>query len=124
MTRAARAALLAIALAAAPAAQAGLAESWYLSRGRANMKIGNYAAAIEAYEKALAANPRSREASRALGEARQRNGETDRAVAEYDRHLARFPDDADVAFEQARILQWSRYAYRRPDAVRYLRLGL
>ena len=26
-------------------------ESWYLSRGRANMEIENYKAAIEAYEK-------------------------------------------------------------------------
>jgi tetratricopeptide (TPR) repeat protein len=127
MIRVARAALLALVLAAgaAPAAvRASVAEAWYLARGRANMQIANYAAAIEAYEKALQANPRSREASRALGEARLRNGETDRAVAQFDRHLARFPDDADVAFEQARLLQWSRYAYRAKDAVRYLRAGL
>src|SRR5512142_1648752 len=122
--RAAIAAAIAVAaLAAAPAA-AGVAESWYLSRARANVAIGNYGAAIEAYEKALAENPRSGEASRGLGVARLRNGETDRAVAEFDRHLARFPDDADIAFEQARILQWSRYAYRSRDAVRYLEMGL
>jgi tetratricopeptide (TPR) repeat protein len=124
MTRMLRAALLAGALAAAPAASAGVAESWYLSRGRANMKIANYAAAIEAYEKALAQNPASREASRGVALARLRNGETDRAVAALDRHLARFRDDAELAFEQARILQWSRYAYRSGDAVRYLRMGL
>ena len=119
-----RAALLGVLLAAADAASAGVAESWYLSRGRANMKIANYGAAIEAYERALEANPRSREASRSLAVARLRNGETDRAVAALDRHLARFPDDAELAFEQARILQWSRYAYRSGDAVRYLRMGL
>jgi cellulose synthase operon protein C len=124
MSRAIRVALLAAALALAPVAGASVSESWYLARGRANMKIRNYGAAIEAYEKALAANPRSREASRALGLARQRNGETDRAVAEFDRHLASFPDDAEIAFEQARLLQWSRYAYRAGDAVRYLRMGL
>src|SRR5512138_1990180 len=118
MSRAARAALVAAALAAAAPAAAGVAETWYLSRARANFEIGNYGAAIEAYEKALAENPRSREASRGLGVARLRNGETDRAVAEFDRHLARFPDDAEIAFEQARILQWSRYAYRSRDAVR------
>jgi len=120
---AARAALLAIAL-AATTASAGMAESWYLARGRANSQIGNHAAAIEAYRKALEANPGSREASRALGVELQRNGETDRAVAEFDRHLARFPDDWELAFEQARLLQWSRYAYRAGDAVRYLRMGL
>ena len=36
----------------------------------------------------------------------------------------RFPDDWQLAFEQARLLQWSRYAYRAKDAVRYLRMGL
>src|SRR5512138_1852032 len=124
MPRAVRAALAAAALAATAPAVAGVAETWYLSRARANVAIGNYGAAIEAYEKALAEDPRSREASRGLGLARLRNGETDRAVAEFDRHLARFPDDAELAFEQARLLQWSRYAYRARDAVRYLELGL
>ncbi|HET8539956.1 MAG TPA: tetratricopeptide repeat protein [Anaeromyxobacter sp.] len=124
MLRAVRAAVAAAALAASARAGAGVAESWYLSRARANAQIGNHAAAIEAYEKALAENPRSREASRGLGLSRLRNGETDRAVAEFDRHLARFPDDAELAFEQARILQWSRYAYRARDASRFLEMGL
>lgn len=119
------AALLAAALALAPgAARAGLAESWYLARGRANLRIANYAAAAEAYRKALAENPRSREASRGVCRALLGNGSTDLAVAELDRHLARFPDDAELAFEQARILSWSRYAYRARDAARYLRMGL
>jgi tetratricopeptide (TPR) repeat protein len=122
--RLARVALVAASLAGAPAAHASVAESWYLARGQANLGIANYAAAIEAFEAALRENPASREASRGLALAYERNGETDRAVAQRDRHLARFPDDADVAFEQARVLQWSRYAYRSRDAVRYLRLGL
>lgn len=124
MNRLAATALLAASLHLPAAAAAGVAESWYLARGRANMDIGNYAAAVEAYRKALDANPRSREASRNLGLALLRNGETDPAVAAFDRHLARFPDDAEVAFEQARILQWSRYAYRSKDAGRYLAMGL
>src|SRR5512138_2540993 len=124
MSRAARAALVAAALAAAAPAAAGVAESWYVARARANARIGNHAAAIEAWARALEENPGSREASRGLGLARLRNGETDRAVAEFDRHLARFPDDAELAFEQARLLQWSRYAYRARDAVRYLEMGL
>jgi cellulose synthase operon protein C len=124
MIRAFHGALAAAALAAAAPAAAGIAESWYLGRGRANMEIANYGAAVEAYESALRANPRSREASRGLGLAREKNGDTDRAVAEFDRHLALFPDDAEIAFEQARILQWSRYAYRSKDAIRYLELGL
>ncbi len=119
-----RTALLVAAIVLPARAPGGVAESWYLSRGRANMEIGNYSAAAEAYRKALDANPRSREASRALGIALLRNGETDAAVAQLDRHLARFPGDADAAFEQARLLGWSRYSYRTRDAVRYLRMGL
>ena len=128
MTRAAGAALLAAALLAAALvaapAEGGVSESWYLARGRANARIGNHAAAIEAYRKALDADPGSREASRGLGLELLANGETDRAVAELDRHLARFRDDWELAFEQARLLQWSRYAYRARDAVRYLAMGL
>jgi len=32
-------------------------QSWYLSRGQANMEIGNYKAAIEAYEKVVEPEP-------------------------------------------------------------------
>lgn len=124
MIRAFGAALVAAALAAASPASAGVAGSWYLARARANARIGNHGAAVEAYRKALEADPGSREASRGLGLELQANGDTDRAVAEFDRHLARFPDDWEVAFAQARILSWSRYAYRARDAVRYLRVGL
>ncbi|WP_242393703.1 tetratricopeptide repeat protein [Anaeromyxobacter oryzisoli] len=115
---------IAAALALPAIGAAGAAESWYLARGRANMRIANYGAAIEAFQRAVEADPSSREASRELGIAYQKNGETDRAVAQLDRHLARFPDDAALAFEQARILQWSRYRYRAKDAIRYLAMGL
>src|SRR5689334_12591850 len=93
----------------ATTASAGIAETWYLGRARANTRIGNHAAAIEAYRKALEEDPGSREASRGLGLELQANGDTDRAVAEFDRHLARFPDDWEIAFAQSRILSWSRY---------------
>lgn len=125
MIRTLRAAALAAALALpAAGAPAGISEAWYLARGRANMRIGNYAAAVEAYRKALAEDPRSREASRGVPLALLQNGDTDLAVAEIDRHLARFPDDAELAFRQAGLLQWSRYAYRSRDAIRCLRMGL
>lgn len=124
MTTAARAAILAAALSMPFASRASIGEAWYLARARANMEIRNYSAAIEAYEKALQADPSSREAARGLALAYERNGDTDRAVAARDRYLARAPDDADAAFAQARVLQWSRYAYRRKDAIRYLGMGL
>ncbi|MFO0691573.1 MAG: tetratricopeptide repeat protein [Myxococcota bacterium] len=99
-------------------------EWWYVLRARANMKIGNYRAAIESYEKAAELNPDNREALKQLGVANEKQGLTTKAIEAYDRYLARFDDDPDVAFKQADILGWERYAYRRADAIRYYRMGL
>jgi cellulose synthase operon protein C len=114
----------AVALHVASAAAAGMAEEWYLLRARANMQIRHYKAAIEAYRKAIEENPLNREALLGLGDAYEANGQTDDAISAYDRYLAHFPDDADVALKQARTLRWSRYAYRRSDAIRYYRAAL
>lgn len=114
---------LALALFAGSAA-AGVAEEWYLLRARANVKIHNYKAAIEAYRKAIEENPRNREALLGLGIAYEANGQTDDAIGAYDRYLAQYPDDGDVALKQARALRWSRYEYRRHDAIRYYRAAL
>lgn len=102
----------------------GIRESWYLMRGRSNMEIGNYKAAIEAYEKAVELNPDNRDAMRALGTAYEQQGLYDKAVEQYDKYLTRFPDDAAINFAQAERLKWSRYSYRRKDAIRYYRQGL
>lgn len=99
-------------------------EWWYVLRARANMKIGNYRAAIESYEKAAELNPDNREALKQLGVANEKQGLTTKAIEAYDRYLARFDDDPDVAFKQADFLRWERYAYRRADAIRYYRMGL
>ncbi len=99
-------------------------EWWYVLRARANMKIGNYRAAIESYEKAAERNPDNREALKQLGVANEKQGLTSKAIESYDRYLARFDDDPDVAFKQADLLGWERYAYRRTDAIRYYRMGL
>lgn len=99
-------------------------EWWYVLRARANMKIGNYRAAIESYEKAAELNPDNREALKQLGVANEKQGLTTRAIEAYDRYLARFDDDPEIAFKQADILGWDRYAYRRADAIRYYRMGL
>ena len=102
----------------------GIRESWYLMRGRSNMEIGNYKAAIEAYEKAVEQNPDNRDSMRALGTAYEQQGLYDKAVEQYDKYLTRFPDDTEINFAQAQRLKWSRYAYRRKDAIRYYRQGL
>jgi tetratricopeptide (TPR) repeat protein len=102
----------------------GFSESWYVLRGRANMQIANHKAAAEAFEKAVELNPDNREAQRSLGIAYELSGLTDRAIAQFDKYLARFPDDAEIAYKQAEFLSWSRYDYRRKDAINYLEMGL
>jgi tetratricopeptide (TPR) repeat protein len=123
-----RIALLCLALygagAPAPSSAVDFAESWYLSRGRANMDIENYKAAIEAFEKVVEHNPTHREALRSLGLAYERQGLKDKSIETFDRYLAQYDDDAEIAFKQAQALEWSRYAYREKDMLKYYRMGL
>jgi len=102
----------------------GLKKSWYLSRGKSNMEIGNYKAAIEAYEKVIEEDSENLEAMRALGIAYESQGFKDKAIAQYDRYLEKNPKDAEIAYRQAEALEWSRYAYRKEDAKKYYRMGL
>src|SRR2546426_2999155 len=76
-------------------------EKWYMERGRSNMEIGNYKAAIEAYQKATKLNPDNREAMKQLGLAYEKQGLTTDAIKQFDAYLGRFHDDADIAFKQA-----------------------
>jgi hypothetical protein len=99
-------------------------ESWYMNRGRSNMEIGNYKAAIEAYEKVVESDPDNREAMRSLGIAYENQGLKDKAIDQYDKYLEKNPDDADIAFRQADTLGWSRYSYRKQDALKYYKMGL
>ena len=110
--------------AAVPAGADDFVESWYMSRGRSNLEIENYKAAIEAFEKVVERDPGNREAMRSLGIAYEKQGLKDKAVEQFDRYLSRWDDDADIAFAQARALEWSRYAYREKDMLKYYRMGL
>ncbi len=71
---------------AADAQGSELKESWYMDRGKANMEIKNYKAAIEAFEKLIELNPDNREAMRLLGLAYELKGLTDKAIMHYDRY--------------------------------------
>src|SRR5512147_1020374 len=113
-----------IALCLATDVHADIKESWYMSRGKANMEIENYKAAIESFEKLVAINPDNQEAMRLLGRAYELQGLTDKAIEHYDRYLKRFPNDADIAFKQARYLEDARFTYRKKDAIQYYRMGL
>ena len=99
-------------------------ESWYLSRGRSNMEIDNYKAAIEAFEKVVERDPDHREALRSLGIAYERQGLKDKSIETFDRYLAKYDDDPEIAFKQAQALEWSRYSYREKDLLKYYRMGL
>ena len=111
------------ALAQAPSLKQGT-ENWYLERAKRNMEIGNYKAAIEAYQKATQLNPNNREAMKQLGLAYEKQGLTTDAIKQFDRYLERFKDDPEIAFKQADYLGWSRFAYRREDAIKYYKMGL
>lgn len=102
----------------------GFTESWYMNRGRANMKIGNYKAAIEAFEKVIEVDPDNREAMRSLGLAYAGQGLRDKAIEQFDRYLERNDDDPEIAFKQAEFLDSPRYFYRRQDVPKYYRMGL
>ncbi|MGE0174461.1 MAG: tetratricopeptide repeat protein [Oligoflexales bacterium] len=99
-------------------------EEWYLMRGKANMKIGNMKAAIEAYEKAVEINPDNTESMRDLGLAYANEGLTDKAIQQFDRYLKKNPKDAEILFKQADFLSWKRYEYRRADALSFYKQGL
>jgi tetratricopeptide (TPR) repeat protein len=103
---------------------AGFTETWYMYRGKSNMKIGNYKAAIEAFEKVVEKNPDNKEAMRSLGLAYEGQGLIDKAIEQFDRYLEEYPDDPEIAFKQAGLLEWSRYSYRHNDVLKYYRLGL
>ena len=107
-----------------PGSAEDFVESWYMSRGRSNMEIENYKAAIEAFEKVVERNPANREAMRSLGIAYDKQGLKDKAIEQFDRYLARWDDEPDIAFAQALALEWSRYAYREKDMLKYYRMGL
>jgi tetratricopeptide (TPR) repeat protein len=109
---------------AAPGQAEDFMGSWYMSRGRANMEIENYKAAIEAFEKVVERDPNNREAMRSLGVAYEKQGLKDKAIEQFDRYLARWDDEPDIAFAQALSLEWSRYAYREKDMLKYYRMGL
>lgn len=111
-------------LSPATASAEGFRESWYMFRGNANMEIGNYKAAIEAFEKVIELNPDHREAMRSLGLAYERQGLKDKSIDVFDRYLRKYDDDPEIAFKQAEALEWSRYAYREKDMLKYYQMGL
>ncbi len=81
-------------------------------------------AKISELELAMSHDPNNREVMRSLARAYEDEGDYEKAVALYDKYLAKYPDDADVAFHQAQILSWERFANRKPDALKYYQLGL
>ncbi len=103
---------------------ASLKESWYIMRGKSNLKIKNYAAAIEAFKAAVAINGNNKEALKLLGQSCELQGMTDQAIQSYETYVNKFSDDASIAFKLGDLLQWERYSYRKLDAVKYYRAGL
>ena len=83
----------------APAASGPAAE--LLQRGEAAFEAGDYAAAIAAYNAALALNPNFAEAYNDRGLAHFRRDENDLAIADYEHALALRPDYANALTNHA-----------------------
>lgn len=99
-------------------------EGWYMMRGKSNLKIRNYSAAIEAFKGAVEINGNNKEAVKLLGQSCELQGMTDQAISAYESYVNKFSDDASIAFKLGDLLQWERYSYRKLDAVKYYRKGL
>jgi tetratricopeptide (TPR) repeat protein len=99
-------------------------EGWYMMRGKSNLKIKNYSAAIEAFKAAVEINGNNKEAVKLLGQSCELQGMTDQAISAYENYVNKFSDDASIAFKLGDLLQWERYSYRKQDAIKYYRKGL
>ena len=84
----------------------------YLQRANDLLAAKQPAAAIEELRRAIAINPRSAPAQRALGEVLYRSGDTAAALAHYDQMVALFPPDATVLFNSGLL------ASQRGDTVK------
>ncbi len=73
-------------------------------RGRAALARGDYEAAREAFEVALAADPFSAPAHAALAEIERRAGRLDAAIAHYRTALVRYPDAPELLLRFAVVL--------------------
>src|SRR6266480_5214919 len=107
-----------------PCSASSFSEAWYRRRGKASMRINDFRAAAEAFEKVVEENPRDPEALLSLAQAYEAEGFRDKAVDFYDLYLELNPRDARIAFQQATILSWQEFIYRRPDALKYYAMGL
>jgi tetratricopeptide (TPR) repeat protein len=99
-------------------------EGWYMMRGKSNLKIKNYSAAIEAFRAAVEINGNNRDALKLLGHSCELQGMTDQAISAYESYVNKFSDDASIAFKLGDLLLWERYSYRKQDAIDYYRKGL
>jgi len=83
-------------------------EKWYLERGRSNMEIGNYKAAIEAYQKATELKPNEVQGWNNLGVAKAKTDDKTGAIVAYQKAIALKPNDAELHFGLATVYRRQR----------------
>jgi Tfp pilus assembly protein PilF len=83
-----------------PEVQINPASQSWLAKGRAALKAGDRAAARDALETALAADPRNRPAYLLLAQIARADGLPGKAIALYDKALLLDPDDVGALGEQ------------------------
>ena len=93
-------------------------------RGQANMKIGNYRGAIEAYEKAHQRNLKNTQTTRNLGMAYAKDGLFEKALGYLESYVQEEPRDAEVLYQVAEICSWKAAKGKNGECARYFKRGL
>lgn len=101
-----------------------LTEEWYLMRGKSNMNIGNFRAAIEAYEKAYDINPKNNQTSRSLGLAFAKEGLFEKSRELLEIYIVEVPGDAEVLYQLGEMCSWKATLAKQSKCAKYFQRGL
>jgi len=99
-------------------------EDWYFQRGADDLKVRDYRAAVEAYEKLLEIDPKNARAMLLLAEAYNGEGLTNKVIEEYERYLQLNPQNAGVALKEAELMRDTPAVYARDTVISYYKMSL
>ena len=86
----------------------------FLARGHLLMQLGQAAAAVESYDRAIALRPRNAEAHIGRGDALQQLGQLEEALASYERAVQVEPENGEAHYRRGDAL---RQAFRLGEAL-------
>jgi len=98
-------------------------QAWYFERGNNDLKVHDFRAAVEAYEKILETDPTNKQALLLLAESYKGLGLMEKMIEIYERYLKLYPD-ASLAYREAELMRAKPAIYNRDDVARYYRQSL